>query len=238
MPPGEFLLRALIDANRNAVVDDRELFDTVTITLTDSLRREMLAAVRDSLGTGLASAEMRDSVTLRLTLDRPLDTLFVPSPRYFSITDPDSVAVPFDTILTQADLDRFAADSARSAQVQDSVRRAFRADSLRTADSARVPVTPPPRPTGRRPGAVTAPPPAPRRDTTARVVLRPSARIPVAALYVKFRQPLRPGTSYRVTADSLRSVTGAVRTSSRVFTTPRARADTGLSRPDTGRTRG
>ena len=243
MPPGEFLLRALIDANRNGVADDRELFDTVTITLTDSLRREMLAAVRDSLGVGLASADMRDSLTLRLTLDRPLDTLFVPSPRHFSITDPDSMAVPFDTILTQADLDRFAADSARSAQVQDSVRRAFIADSTRRADSARVaaapvPATPPPRPTGRRPGAVTGPPPAQPRDTSTRAVLRPSARIPVTALYVKFRQPLRPGTSYRITADSLRSVTGATRTSSRVFTTPRARADTGLARPDTGRTRG
>ena len=245
LPSGQFLLQALIDANRNRVPDGRELFDTITVTLADSLRREMLAAVRDSLGVGLATAELRDSLTLRLSLDRPLDTLFVPARRFFSIRAADSTDVPFDTILTQADVDRRTADSVRARQVQDSVRRVFVADSVRSADSARAaaapqPATPPPRPTGRRPGAVTAPPPAPPRDTTDRIVPRPSARIPVTVLYVKFREALRPGTSYRITADSLRSVTGAVRTSSRVFTTPRpaARPDTGRVRPDTGRTRG
>src|SRR5687768_15825735 len=35
MPAGQFLLRALIDANRNRAVDGRELFDTITVTLTD-----------------------------------------------------------------------------------------------------------------------------------------------------------------------------------------------------------
>lgn len=243
MPSGEFLLRALIDANRNGVVDARELFDTVTVSLSDSFHREMVAAVRDSLGVGLATADLRDSVTLRLALDRPLDTLFVPARRFFSIADPDSTAVPFDTILTQADMDRVAADSARSRQVQDSVRRALVADSIRAADSARaaaapVPATPPPRPTGRRPGATTAPPPAPPRDTTDRVALRPSARIPVTVLYIRLSEPLRPGTAYRITADSLRSVTGAVRTSTRVFTAPRVRPDTGGTRPDTGRAGG
>jgi hypothetical protein len=243
MPPGRFLLRALVDANRNGVVDGRELFDTITVTLVDSLRRDMLAAVRDSIGTGIAAADLRDSLTLRISLDRPLDTLFVPAPRVFSIKDADSSVVPFDTVLTQADVDRAAVDSIRAKAVQDSVRRAFVADSTRAADSARaaaapVPATPPPRPTGRRPGATTRTPPAAPPDTSNRIVPRPSARLPVTVLYVKFRQPLKPVTSYRVTADSLRSITGATRTSSRVFTTPRpaARPDTSKARPDTGRT--
>jgi Big-like domain-containing protein len=244
MPPGRYLLRALIDANRNGVVDGRELFDTVTVTLTDSLRHELLAAVRDSSGVGLATADLRDSLTLRLTLDRPLDTLFVPARRYFSIRDSDSSVVVYDTIFTQAEVDRRAADSALAKAVQDSVRRAFVLDSTRRADSARTAAapqtaTPPPRPTGRRPGASNAPPPVPPRDTSNRIIPRPSARIPTMVLYVKFRQALRPASSFRITADSLRSVTGAIRTSSRVFTTPRpaAKPDTGKARPDTGRTR-
>jgi hypothetical protein len=246
LPPGQFLLRALIDANRNAVIDDRELFDSITVTLADSFRRDMLAAVRDSLGSGLATADVRDSLTLRMALDRPLDTLFVPPSRLFSIRDPDSAAVPFDTVLTQADVDRMTADSIRAKAVQDSVRRVVVADSIRAADSVRAaanptptpaPAVPPPRPTGRRPGATNAPPPAPARDTSNRIVPRPTARIPVTVLYIKFRQPLRPATQYRVTADSLRSITGHVRTSSRMFTTPRPRADTSRARPDTGRTR-
>ena len=243
MPPGQFLLRALVDVNKNGVVDGRELFDTVTVTLADSLRRDMLAAVRDSIGVGIADVGLRDSLTLRVTLDRPLDTLFVPAPRVFSIKAADSSVVSFDTALTQADVDRATADSIRAKVVQDSVRRAFVADSARAADSVRaaaapVPATPPPRPTGRRPGATTRTPPAAPRDTSSRIVPRPSAKIPVTVLYVKFKQPLKPATSFRITADSLRSVTGASRTSSRVFTTPRpaARPDTGKVRPDTGRT--
>lgn len=242
LPPGQFLLRALIDVNRNGIVDGRELFDSITVTLADSLRRDMLAAVRDSLGAGLASADVRDSLTVRLTLDRPLDTLFVPSPRHFSIRAPDSAVVSFDTVLTQVEVDRMTADSARAKATQDSVRRAFIADSMRAADSARAaaaptPAAPPARPTGRRPGAATGPPPAPQRDTASRVVPRPTARIPVTVLYLKFAQALRPATSYRITADSLRSITGHTRTSSRVFTTPRPRADTSRARPDTGRLR-
>jgi hypothetical protein len=155
--------------------------------------------------------------------------------------------VPFDTILTQADVDRMTADSIRNKAVQDSVRRAFIADSTRTADSVKAaaaptpaptaPGTPPTRPTGRRPGATNIPPQAPTRDTASRVIPKPTAQIPVMVLYIKFAQPLRPASQYRVTADSLRSITGHVRTSSRVFSTPRPRADTGRVRPDTGRTR-
>jgi hypothetical protein len=243
VPPGRFLLRALIDANRNGAVDGRELFDSSTVTLTDSLRREMLAAVRDSSGVGLATADLRDSLTLRLTLDRPLDTLFVPSRRHFSIKAADSSVVQFDTIFTQAEVDRRIADSTRNKAIQDSVRRAFVADSVRRLDSIRTATTtptavaPPSRPTGRRPGATNVPPPAPPRDTSNRIVPRPSARIPTTILHIKFARPLPPGTSFRITADSLRSVTGAVRTSSRVFTTPRAARDTSRARPDTGRTR-
>ena len=245
LPPGQFLVRALIDGNRNGVADSRELFDSLTITLADSFRRDMLAAVRDSLGSGLATAEVRDSLTLRLALDRPLDTLFIPSARYFSIRGADSAVVAFDTIFTQADVDRMTADSIRAKAVQDSVRRVVVADSIRAADSVRAaanpapaaPATPPARPTGRRPGVTNVPPTAPTRDTSSRIIPKPTARIPVTVLYIKFGQALKPASQFRVTADSLRSITGHARTSSRVFSTPRPRADTGRARPDTGRTR-
>jgi hypothetical protein len=246
LPPGRFLLRGFVDLNRNSALDERELFDSVTVTLADSLRRDLLATVRDSLGSGIASADLRDSLTLRLALDRPLDTLFVPAPGMFTIQTADSAIVPFASVVTQADEDRRIADSIRTKAVEDSVRRAFIADSARAADSAkaaaanaRAPTAapPPPRPTGRRPGATNRPTLPPPRDTSDRIIPRPAGRIPVTAIYVKFSQPLRPSTTYRVTATGLRSITGATRTSSRVFTTRRvaARPDTGRARPDTGR---
>jgi hypothetical protein len=247
LPPGRYLLRGLVDQNTNREVDDRELFDTVTVTLADSIRRDLLAAIRDTIGTGIAAAEFRDSVTVRLVLDRPLDTLFVPTSSMFRIQAADSSAVPFDAIITQAQEEQRIADSVRARTVQDSVRRAFVLDSTRVADSIRTaatmpmraqPAPPPTRPTGRRPGATNRPVLPPPRDTTRRVELRPAGKIPVSALYVKFPRPLAPGSSYRVTATGLRSLTGVARTSSRVVTTPRpaVRPDTGRTRPDTGRT--
>jgi hypothetical protein len=211
MPPGTYLLRAMVDVNRNGLVDGRELFDTITVTLVDSLRRDMLAAVRDSLGVGLATADVRDSLTVRLTLDRPLDTLFVPAVSRFSVKAADSTVVAIDTVLTQAEVDRAIADSVRAKAVQDSVRRVFRADSVRAADSARAAAAPVPATAAtahrQAPRRRNAAPLAPPRDTSNRIVPKPSARIPVTILYVKFAQPLKPATSYRMTADSLRSVT-------------------------------
>jgi len=251
LPPGQFLLKVYIDADRDALHDERELFDTSTVTLADSLQREMLATVRDTVGPGLVTAELRDSLTLRLTLDRPLDTLFTPTAAMFSLKAADSSDVPFASVLTQAELDRQIADSTRRKAVEDSVRRAFITDSTRQLDSTRAAVSerapmaaqpaPPTRPTGRRPGATTAPPPAAPRDTTSRIIPRPAARIPVMAVYMKFARPLPAGGAFRIEARDLRSVTGVSRTSQRVFTTPRrvVRPDTGRVRPDTGRlTRG
>ncbi len=236
MPPGRFLLRAHLDQNRNRIVDNRELFDSVTVTLTDSLRREMLAAVRDSLGPGIAAVDVRDSLMLRVTFDRPLDTLFVPRRATFGIRGADSTDVAIDTVLTQADLDRIAADSARTRAIQDSVRAAAAADSIRAADTTRAVATPPARPTGRRPGATTRAPAAAPPDTSDRIVPKPSAKIPVSVVYLRLPQRLRPNSQYRLTADSVVSVTGATRTSQRIFTTPRpTRPDTSAARPDTGR---
>lgn len=231
MAPGRYLVRALVDQNDNRQLDPRELFDSMTVEVRDSLQREMLAAIRDSLGPGIQAVEARDSVRLRVTLDRPLDTAFVLSPALFTLKTADSTVLALDSLFTQAELDKFIADSTRRRALEDSVRRALREDSLRQADTTRA-AQAPPRPTGRRPGAQVAVPPAPaRRDTTP--LPRPAARIPATIVYLEAAQPLPPGASLRLSADSLRSITGATRASTRVFQTPRATADT-AARPDTG----
>jgi hypothetical protein len=234
MTPGTYLLRALVDQNRNRVVDPRELLDSVTITLADSFRREMLAAIRDSLGPALSTAEARDTLMVRVSLDRPLDTLFVATAGHFSLKAADSSVVPVADVITQAQMDRIAADSVRLQAVQDSVRRAFVADSTRAADSARV-AADPARATGRRPDAPTRAPPAPAVDSAPPTPPPvPTARIPATRLYLRLAQPLKPETVYRLRAEGLVGVTGATRNSERVFTTPKARPDT-AARRGTGR---
>lgn len=235
MAEGRYLLRAIVDANSNRTLDTRELFDTATVVVRDSIRREMLAALRDSLGPALASVDARDSLQLRVTLDRPLDTAFTATPAAFTLKTADSAVIAIDTVLTQADVEREAADSARARATRDSAAAAARADSIQRADTAAV-AQPPARPTGRRPGAPAATPPAAPRDTTRVPVPRPSARIPVTTLLLRVATPLPSGTTFRLDADSLRSITGATRTSSRVFTTSAARPDTGAARRDTAET--
>ncbi|HSA56351.1 MAG TPA: Ig-like domain-containing protein [Gemmatimonadaceae bacterium] len=236
MPPGRYLLRAVVDANRNGALDERELFDSVTVELQDSLRREMLAALRDSLGPSLSGVDARDSLQLRITLDRPLDTAFIATPAAFSLRTEDSATVAIDTVLTQADVDRAAADSARQRAVQDSLRAVAVADSIRQADTT-ARAQPPTRPTGRRPGAPAATPAAAPRQTPPPPIPTPSAAIPVSTLYLRVASPLAPGATFRLSADSLRGVSGVTRSSTRVFSTTAARPDTGASRPDTGAVR-
>lgn len=242
VPPGRYLLRAFVDQNNNRLQDSREIFDSVTVGLRDSLHRDMLAIQRDSIGPGILEVAQRDSVTLHVTFDRAIDTAQVLTPSQFTLKSADSTVWPVRSVLSKQQLDQIKADSLRRRAVEDSVRQAAIADSIRQADSARVAAEP----TRRRPGVSIAPPPGPQQDTTKPPPPKPSEQIPGREADLKVERPLPPTTSFRLVATDLRSVTGATRTSTRVFTTPRpkpaadstrARSDTGTRRPrpDTGR---
>jgi hypothetical protein len=243
MPPGKYLLRAIVDQNKNRGLDPRELFDSATVTLGDSVRREMLAFTHDSIGPGIATVTVKDSLTLRVQFDRPLDTAFVVTPARFTLKGTDSAAVRITSALTGPAADSVAADSARRKAVRDSIAAIASADSARRADSVRAvaqgQVVP------RQP---VRPPPAvrPRADTSKRAPAKPSVRIPFNEVELRLAAPLRPASAYRLQADSVRSLLHYARTSSRQFTTPKpapvdttkARGDTARARTDTARVPG
>jgi hypothetical protein len=231
MPPGRYHLRAIIDQNRNRTLDTRELFDSVTITLTDSVQREFLAIVRDSLGPGIASVEPRDSLSVRVTFDRAIDTALVVLPSHFTIKKSDSTAFAIRQVLTSKDVEKLQADSIQSKHVQDSLKQKQTADSVRRADSVRAvasgvkPARPPTAPTGRRPGAATAPPPS-RGDSTRRAERRPLAPIPNLVYVLLLERPLSEASSFRLRAIDMRGIGRVTRSSDRVFQTPkRAKPD-------------
>jgi Big-like domain-containing protein len=238
--PGRYLFVGVIDQNKNGQRDARELFDSATVTVRDSIRREVLAIVRDSLGPGIANVDARDTLTLKVSFDRALDTAFAITPAVFVLKGADSSALPIRSLRTERQILRLAADSLRAKQVQDSLQRVKRADSIRVADSAKAVAAgqPSPRPTGRRPGVQTAPPPA-RSDTGRRQPPTPSAQVPSTYVELRLDRPLVLGASFRLHADSLRSITGARRSSDRVFTTekPKPRTDTTRVKRDTGTAR-
>jgi hypothetical protein len=220
VPPGRYFLRAVIDENRNRLSDPREPFDTVSVTLTDSIRREMLAIVRDTLGPGLATVNRVDSLTLRVTFDRGLDSTQRLSLAAFSLKAQDSSTVALQDLIMGRALDRQREDSIRLRAVEDSLRRARQQDSIRRADSVRAAAAG--RPLGRRPGAPPAGVQAVRpAEPLRRELPKPGVPPPETDVVIRLAQPLRPATSYRLKANNIRSFLGHGRTSERVFQTPR-----------------
>jgi hypothetical protein len=231
LPPGTFLLRGLVDQNRNRLLDPRELYDTMTVTVGaspgDTALRSLHAISRDTLGPGIDRVEVLDSMTLRVGFDRALDTAFVISPAAFVLKRADSTVVSIATALGGRTVQRLKSDSARTLAIQDSVRAAQRTDSLRQAESVRTGRVPPARP------PVT--PAAPAADTTRPPALKPTVRIPDVDVVLRLATPLPPGTGFRLRAERARSVVGHERSTERTFTTPRERPPEAAPR-DTGST--
>jgi hypothetical protein len=226
LPSGRFLLRGVIDQNRNRGLDSRELFDSVTVELRDTLRRELYAFVHDTLGPGIAQLEVRDSVTLRVGFDHPLDTALQVTPANFTLKAADSSVIAIASVITERELEKRAADSARVKAIEDSVRNAARADSIRRADSARV-NTRITRPGGRRPRADTT---AVARDTTPKVEPpTPTIAIPSDEVIITLEEPLPPAASFKLRVEKLRSLLGYERESERNFRTPRPTVDSTLA---------
>lgn len=93
LPPGHYTVRGFIDRNKNRGIDPGELWDTVSVTLADSSRVELLAFSRDTIAPRVRDVVHADSMALRLAFDRPVDPTQQLSPANFAITGPDSLAV-------------------------------------------------------------------------------------------------------------------------------------------------
>ncbi len=220
VPPGTYKLRAIIDQNHNRAIDPREAYDSATVVLQDSVSREMLAFPHDTIGAGLATVEPKDSVTLRVQFDRAVDVNQRLTVASFTLKAHDSTVVPITSVLTAVESAR--QDSIRAAAVADSARRVEQAkrDSVQKADSAKAaaaPKRPAPQVPTRRPQAPTRADTAKKQEPPP----KPSKPSPGTEYVIKVATPLKPGTSYRLHADSVRNLLGRARTSERQFTTPK-----------------
>jgi hypothetical protein len=193
VPAGEYVVYGVIDQDNNHERGPREAFDTVRVRLADSASVEVYAFPHDTTGPRLRTVEIVDSLTLRLTFDRPLDpaqSLDTAAVRLATLADSTTpLGVLHVWTQVQADSVRAAAQAVRAAA--DSARARLRADSLRArqpADSARGR----PRAPGQAPAppapAVTAPPPR---------QAQPPAPQGVAASPARPGQPARPADSTR-----------------------------------------
>lgn len=217
LPAGTYSVRALIDQNANRTLDRNEKWDSLSVTIEGVSRAVELDAIeRDTTAAFFESVTAIDSVTLRLTFDKPLDPSLPLQPALFSVQRADSSELQVVRVQWQS-----AYDQARQAQITDSTRRA---DSTR----AQPPVTPPaaaPTPVGAR----TAPPaPKPKAPPPERGIV----------LTLSPTTPVLPTLGYRVTARGLRNLLGNSKVITRPLIIPKpAPRDTTTKRPATDTTR-
>ncbi|MEO7041671.1 MAG: Ig-like domain-containing protein [Gemmatimonadaceae bacterium] len=93
LPPAQYLVRGIIDANRNRALDPSEAYDTTAVYLKDSLNLELLAFAHDSTGPKLGNVRASDSVTLHATFETPLDPRAPLATSEFRLAGPDSVGI-------------------------------------------------------------------------------------------------------------------------------------------------
>lgn len=197
---GTYLVRAMIDNNRNRVADPNEPWDsTQVIVRGGSPVLEMLAITRDTLPPRLLTASARDSVSITATFDRPLEP-GQPFASIFRVQRQDSTPLRIARVLTRAERDsiqRARLDSADSTRQQP-------ANPLVQALENRLPGQ------NRAPGDIRPTRPAPPQELT---------------IMLDAATPMAAGASYRVGATAVRAVNGRTGSSDRVIQFTPIRAD-------------
>jgi hypothetical protein len=141
VPPGRYTVRGYVDRNKNTGVDPSEPWDSTSVNLTDSARIELLLFVHDTAPPRLRDVSLADSLTLRLTFDRPFDPAQTITAANFAIVGPDSVPVPI---------------ASGSPEPRDTSARIAPPPQPRAGVNPRVDTTARPRPVMSRPTAISS----------------------------------------------------------------------------------
>jgi hypothetical protein len=218
LPAGEYLVRGLIDQNSNHAIDRNEKWDTLSVNVAGTNALVELDAIeRDTLPAVIDNVSRVDSLTLRVTFDKPLDPRIPLQPALVHLVRADSSPVEVTRVQWQAAFDR--EQLARQQAAADSARRA---DTSRAA--ARAPTPPPPTPA---PGGRTPPPPP-----------KPKTPPPDKGIILSVSPPtvINPG-NYVITIKGMRNLLGKSADARRAFeiVKPPPRDTTTRARPDSVR---
>jgi hypothetical protein len=209
VPPGAYTVRAYLDRNKNLSVDPSEPWDSVLVTLTDSVRSSLVIFTHDTVAPRISDVRAVDSVTLQVSFDKPVDPTQTLSAVNFAVVGPDSLPVPI-VRATAAVKDTIPAITPSGA-----LNPAGAANPTRTANPTRAGNPP----AGGRSPARTVPGNA-RRDTLA--VPRPvmPRALPISEATIVLGRPLTPKLVYRVRSKGIRGLLGRVGDSDRPYTAP------------------
>jgi hypothetical protein len=205
MPAGSFTVIGWIDGNNNQDLDAHELQDSTSITLKDTARVELLAFIHDSIGPHVVSVEVRDSLTLHATFDKPVDPAQALDSAHIMLRAADSSLISTKAIVSAREIDKQRADStARADSVRarrdTAFRRQYQAQHRLPTDSNAA---------------------ASLRRSAVLATMKPSKPIPVSDVLISLVRPLTPGASYRVEAKDIHNLMGVAASSIRTFTVPK-----------------
>lgn len=205
IPPGSFTIFGWIDGNNNHDRDEHELQDSTVLTLKDTARVELLTFIHDSIGPHVVTVEVRDSLTLHATFDKPVDPKQPFDSAHVMLRAADSTLIATKAIVSAREIDKQRSDSVERA---DSI-RARRDTAFRRQYQAqhRVPADSNARAAVHR-AAVLA-------------TMTPSKPIPVIDVLISLKGPLTPGATYRLEARDIHNLMGIAANSIRSFTVPK-----------------
>ncbi len=201
MPAGKYIIRAIDEKAPNRTLDSREPWDTATVTVTDSARADLYVFIHDTLPVRISELRSNDSVTINLTVDKPLQPGVEIPVSAARVVLSDSTEVPVASVLTaqQDRAERAKADSiARAKDTTAAAKRDTSTTPRRTID-----------PNRRRDTVPLLPPPVAKRAA------------PATELVIRLTTPLKPGSTYRVTLTGLRNLLGVPGTATRPLIIPK-----------------
>jgi Bacterial Ig-like domain len=224
LPAGEYLVRGVLDQNRNNIADPREAFDSVRLAPGKTAAGELWAFVHDTTPPRIQEVGVGDSVSANVTMSQSLDPRQHLKPDAVTVRVlPDSTPVQVAAILTQAENDSL---HRREVPAKDTV----------SDTTGRV------RPGIREVPEAPAPAPAPAPGGRPRVAQpkQPEAlttRPPLSdKLVIRVAHPWTPGGRYEVEIKGVRNVTGVASDVRGGFTVPKpTSADSTRARADSAR---
>jgi hypothetical protein len=187
IPYGAYVVRGVLDQNRDMRQDPREPYDTVRVAAGETAVGEVWAFPHDTVGPRIESIAVRDSMTAIITFSQFLD----PAQRFDStairvLVIPDSTRLDIRSLVPPTVDDSLV----RAAGALDSVQAAA-LDSAQAEDTvAAPPITPIPRP---------EPPPTRPRES------RPPLH---QRLVLRVATPWVPGGAYAIEVFGVRNVNG------------------------------
>jgi hypothetical protein len=216
MPPGAYLVYGVLDQNNNRRRDAREAYDTARVALQDSGTVELYAFAHDTVGPRPRTADLVDSVTLRIVFDRPLDPSQATDTSMVQVApaDDSTRALPLLHVYTPAEFDSVSKAEAAAHTPRDTTQRQGAAPPdtappRRAAPSAGAPAAPAPAGRAGRPAPLAAPG-AQRRDTSRAMKMLARRPAPTDNRVVRLASPLTPGSRYVVRVRNIRGLAGAV----------------------------